>query len=236
MKGELCYPDLIVHCRINGEIVRCVFEFKFWGNLSEWKEDWNRILSYKETLSFDYGYFLAIGPSTRPLEFPKEPVKLDSYEAEALIYGKTRREAFGLAPPIKIAEDMLKKTLSMPYHVVDCFDGWGWVTTLPGDYTIVFDVASEEDKLLVLLGLSGFKFGSEKAKEVEKKLKEIGFDKYARFDDTTLTFRHTDTLEWGYLIQELEVNTFPENVQRLRETLASLKSILMQLKPRLELR
>lgn len=235
VKGELCYPDLIVYCRVNGEIVSCVFEFKFWGTLKEWKEDWNKVLSYKETLSFDYGYFLAIGPSTRLSEFPKEPVKLGFYVAKALIYGKSWRETFGVVPPIKIAEDMLKKTLNMPYHVFCSFDERGWVSTLPVDYTIMFDVVSKEDKLLVLLGLSGFEHGSSRLKEMEEKLRELGFNRYVKFDPETLTFRETDVMEWGCLIQELEVNTFPENVERLRNSLIKLKTVLGQLKPTLEL-
>jgi len=130
---------------------------------------------------------------------------------------------------------MLKATLSMPHHVMDLFGGWGWVMTVPEDYTIVFDVASNEHKLLVLLGLPGFERGSEKLKEMENKLKEAGFNKYVMFNDDTLTFQSADTLEWGYLIQELEVNTFPENVGKAKESLNRLKTILTRLKPTLEL-
>lgn len=235
IEGKTCYPDLIVDFKVEDETARCVFELKFWGSLNEWREDWNRVLAYKETLSYDYGYFLAIGPSTRSMEFQKDLVRLGSYQAKVLIYGKTWKETFGVAPPIKIAEGMLKKILNMPYHVIDPFGGWGWVSTLPEDYTIIFDAASKEDKLLVLLGLSEFEHSSERTKEVQEKLRELGFDKYVKFDDETLAFQQTDTMEWGCLIQELEVNTFPENVEKLRTSLTKLKPILAQLKPPLEL-
>lgn len=226
---------MIVDFKIEDERERCVFEFKFWDSLAEWKEDWNRVLACKETMAYDFGYFLAIGPSTRSAEFPKDLMILGPYRAKALIYGKTWRESFSVAPLMEIAKVIFKKTLNMPCHVIDPFCGCGWIETLPGDYTIIFDVKSKVDRLLVLLGLSGFEQGSERIKEMGKKLRELGFDKYFKFDEETLAFQPTDTMEWGCLLQELEVNSFPENIERLRTSLTKLKPILTQLKPPLEL-
>lgn len=234
--GKLNYPDLIIHCNVDNMLLRCVFEFKFWGNMNKWKEDWNKILSYKHALSFNYGYFLAIGPSTRPKAFQKGGVKLDAYVAEALIHGKTWRESFGLSPAIKIAEDLLKNTLDMPYHLLDVFDGWGWVTTLPEDYAIIFDVASKEDKLLILLGFPIVESKLEKFKEIQKKLNQVGFNKYAYFDNETLAVKPSITFEGVLIIQELEVNTYPENLEKAKNVFNRLKPILAGLKPQLKIR
>jgi hypothetical protein len=73
-----------------------------------------------------------------------------SYEAQALIYGMTWKEAFDLADRIIVAKQLAGKTLSMPLKVHEAI---GWVTTIPDDddYAILFDVRSKEDKLLLIL-------------------------------------------------------------------------------------
>lgn len=229
--AEQYRPDLTIDCEVNDEIKSCVFEFKFWGNLAEWKEAWDRILRYKDALYFDYGYFLAIGPSTRVEEFPREVEKLDGYEAEALIYGMKWKEAFGLAPAIVIARDLARKTLNMPLQV---FEAVGWVSTIPDDYAILFDLRSKEDKLLLIL-ISRLETGSEEEKELEKRLRETGFREYVYLDETG-TFQPCDTFKGCILLGELEINTYKENVQRAKEILARLKPVLNGLKPILTLR
>lgn len=230
--GKRYQPDLIVYCEADGEKKRCVFEFKFWSSMPDWKKAWDRILAYKDG-AFDYGFFLAIGPSTRVKEFPKETIKLDDYEAEALIYGKTWREAFGRAPHIYVAEELLKKTLNMPYHVIG--DYFGWVTTIPQDYNIIFEVLSREEKCLLILNFPNFDIKLERWKPLENKLKEVGFEKYVYFDEKGGIFRSSDTFKGTLLLEELEVNDYPENVRRAKESLTHLRPILAELKPVLEL-
>lgn len=230
--GKRYQPDLIVYCEADGEKKRCVFEFKFWGSRGDWKEAWDRIEAYKDGV-YDYGLFLAIGPSTRVKEFHKEAVKLDDYEAEARIYGKTWREAFGIAPNIYVAEELLKKTLNMPYHVIGDF--FGWVTTIPQDYNIILDVLSKKEKCLLVLNFPNFDTKLEKWKVLENKLREAGFEKYVYFDKETGIFRQSDAFVGTLLLLELEVNAYPENVRRAKECLTRLRPVLAESKPMLEL-
>lgn len=181
-------------------------------------------------LYFDHGYFLAIGPSTRVREFPKEVKKLDGYEAEALIYGMTWSEAFGLARRIIIAKDLARATLNMPFRVGEAL---GWVMTIPEDYAILFEGRSKEDKLLLILA-SFLKSDSEK--ELEKRLVEAGFKEYVYPNEETGTFQPCDTFEGSVLLTELEVNTYAETIQKAKECLTRLKPVLNGLKPALTIR
>ena len=230
--GKRYQPDLIVYCEAEGEIKRCVFEFKFWGSRGDWKEAWDRIQAYKDGV-YDYGCFLAIGPSTRVEEFPKEAIKIDEYEAEAHIYGKTWREAFGRAPNIYVAEELLKKTLNMPYHVMG--DVFGWVTTIPEDYTIIFDVLSKEEKCSLMLNFPDFDPELEKWKTLENRLREAEFEKYVYFDKEAGIFRLRGTFAGTVLLQELEVSTYSENVERVKQCFTRLRPVLNELKPVLNL-
>jgi len=230
--GKRYQPDLIVYCEDNNETKRSIFELKFWGSRGDWKEAWDRIQAYKDG-PFDHGFFLAIGPSTRIEEFPKDLINLDGYEAEAHIYGKTQRETFGKAPNIYVAEQLLKKTLNISYHVIG--DMFGWVTTTPEDYNIIFDVLSKEQKCLLILNFPDFNPGLEKWKVLENKLREVGFGKYVYFNEEEAVFRSSDAFVGTLLLQELEVNSYPENVRMAKECFTRLKPILTELKPILEL-
>lgn len=232
ISGTRYQPDLIAYFEAHDETKRCVFEFKFYGSPNDWKNAWKDIQAYKDG-PYDCGFFIAIGPSTRVEDFQKEPLKLDGYEAEAHIYGKTRREAFGRAPNIYIAKEMLKKTLNMPYHVIGDF--FGWVTTIPQDYDIIFDVLSKEDRCLLLLNFPDFDAKSEKWKVLETKLKDAGLKTYTYFDFETAVFRPSDVFTGTLLLQELEVSSYPENIRKAKESLIRLKPVLTELKPMLEL-
>jgi len=107
-------------------------------------------------------------------------VKHERYEAEVLIYGKTSREAFGLAPPLWIGEQLLRKTVNMSYHVLEDL---AIVGTLPKDYAIIFEVGSEEDKCLLLLTIPNFEARQQRWKELEIKVREAGFNRYICFDE-----------------------------------------------------
>ena len=108
--------------------------------------------------------------------------------------------------------------------------------TIPGDYAITFDALSKWDKLQVVLGLPGFTHGSERVKKIEQTLAESGFDVHMELDEETFAIRPTDAVHCGFLIQELEVNTFSENVEKLRKSFDRLRPILTNLKPVLALR
>ncbi|MGQ9642164.1 MAG: hypothetical protein ACUVUF_08655 [Candidatus Bathycorpusculaceae bacterium] len=128
---------------------------------------------------------------------------------------------------------MLKKTLNMPYHVIGDF--FGWVTTIPQDYNIIFDVLSKEDACLLLLNFPDFDAKAEKWKVLETKLKEAELEKYTCFDFETGVFRPSDVFTGTLLLQELEVNSYLENIRRTKECLARLRPVLTELKPILEL-
>ena len=210
---------------------KSVFEFKFWRSLRLWKEAWKKILEY-ENGAFDYGFFIAFGPTTRVHEFPKEIMKLKDYEARALIYGKTRREVFGYAPRAYVAKELIRKTLKTPFHVVA---PTGTALTIPGDYAIFFDNNwSKEGKCLLLLGFY-FEPKTEKWEEMRSRLEKAGYNKYLEFDEETLTFQPTKTFTAAVLLEELESNTYPENVIKAKKCLSRLIPLLAGLKPTLEL-
>lgn len=225
-------PDLEVMFEVDGETEVCVFEFKFWGSLASWREAWDRLIKYKDAIYFDRGYFLAIGPSNRVEEFPKEVKKMDGYEVKALIHGMTWREAYGLAPRIVIARKLASATLNMPLQVSEAF---GLVTTMPKDYVILFDVGSREDKLLLVLGFH-LELDTEKWEELEKRLRDADFKEYVYFDWETLAFQPCDTFEGHVLLKELEMTTYPENIRKVKECLTRLQPILNKLKPTLTIR
>lgn len=229
--GKRYRPDLIVSFEVGGKTKRCVFEFKFRRSLTLWKQAWEDIHAY-ENGAFDYGFFIAIGPTTRVWEFPREIVKLKDYEAKALIYGKTWREAFGYGPPKHIAKELIRKTLKTPFHVVE---PTGLALTIPKDYAIFFDNCwSKEGKCLLLLGFY-FEPESKKWEEMKSKLKKAGFEKYVEFDEETFTFQPSETFTSAVLLEELESTTHPENVRKAKECLNRLIPLLTDLKPTLEL-
>lgn len=228
--GKRYQPDLMFSLEVDGKIKRCVFEFKFRQSLAKWKQDWENILAYEHG-AFDYGFFIAIGPSTRVWDFPKEIVKLKDYEAKALIYGKTWGEAFGYAPPTYVAKELIRKTLKTPFHVIE---NSGIALTIPKEYVIFFDNRSMEGKCLLVLGFY-FEPESEKWEEMKGKLKKAGFEKYVEFDEETFTFQPTETFTSAVLLEELESNTDPQNVIKAKECLNRLIPLITDLKPTLEL-
>lgn len=63
---------------------------------------------------------------------------------------------FRVAPPIWIAEELLRKTLDMPYLIGEIeieveprYPRNGFATTIRQDYDIIFDVWSKQDKCLL---------------------------------------------------------------------------------------
>jgi len=223
IEGKPYKPDLIIAFRINDEIKICVFEFKFWGPLREWKETWNKLLAYRKTLWFDRAYFIAIGPTGRM----KELVETEEVKEwlKSMIYEKTWKEAFFVQDPYFLARDMLKRTLNMPFHELR---GLGFIVVSGRGYSICFDAVRPDDKVLIVLVFPGLISGSKRWKELKEKLTVAGFDRYVALNEN-LIFEPVDEFKNAVLIDEFD-DTFPETVKRIKERFRQLKPILADLR------
>ena len=232
--GKRYKPDLIVNFKTKDEVKRCVFEFKFWGSMNEWKETWKKLIAYKEAVWFDYGYFIAIGPTGRTKKFLKIE-ELNDYKIKAFIHEKKWKEAFGVAESIYVVRELFKRTLNMPYHELV---GFQCIATLLEDYVIIFNV-QPVDKCLLMLFFPGLEVGSERWREIKRKLIDCGFKKFLEtlnIDAKTSAPRFADEFKGSVLLEELEVNTHPKNVEKARKCLKRLKPVLVGLRPVLKLR
>jgi len=226
VEGNEYRPDLIVAFRVNNGIERCVFEFKFWGHLKEWRETWSKLLKCRKTLWFDRAYFMAIGPTGRSKEFTiTEEAK---GWLRVMIHEKTWKETFLLNWAF-LARDMLKRVLDMSFHEL----GLEFIVVQGEKYRIIFDSRSTS-KVLIILVFPGLVPGSKQWEELKQRLTSAGFDKYIVFNKNFIA-KFTGEFRNAVLIDEFD-NTFPETVERIKRRLRQLKHVLADFKPPLKVK
>jgi len=222
--GKKHIPDLVVHFETNDELVMVAFEFKFFSG--GWKEDWEKIRSYLEA-GFKYGYFLAIGTKSLASELPSKHEIIDSGQAEAFIYEKSLKEAFGYAPLFRIAEDLLKQTVDMPYTVNIMLQ---LAATIPEDYAITYTF--QEDKCFLLATFPK----KEKWDHIKKELVDAGFRKFLSLKEDEWTFESTNEFEGIVLIAELPPDSYGSTVLKAQKALQRLTPVLKGLDPPFKLK
>lgn len=226
--GEELQPDLLIYAKIEDKIVTFVFEFKFYQDISKIKADWEKILKYKDA-GFDYGYVLAITFRGIEKEIPTETQRIDGYEAKALIHvGPPVR----YAPGFYLAQELMRKALKMPFHVSVLGD---WAATFPQkDYIIFFDFRSKFGKCLVGAYFL-FESKSKEFDEIERKLKENGFDNWIILDEDG-EIKSSESFKGFVLLDEFEVDVLSiKTYNRIRNRLLELKPVMEGLKPGLSL-
>ena len=222
--GKKHIPDLVVHYETNDELVMVAFEFKFFSG--GWKEDWEKIRSYLKA-GFKYGNFLAIGTKSLASELPSKHEIIDSGRAEAFIYEKLLKEAFGYAPLFRIAENLLKQTLDMPYTVNIILQ---LVTTIPEEYAVAYTF--QEDKCLLLATFQK----EEMWERIKKELVDAGFKKFLSFKVDEWAFEPTTEFEGIVLVEELPLNSYRSTASKAQKTLRRLMPVLAGLKPAFKLK
>jgi hypothetical protein len=217
--GKKHIPDLVVHFETNDELIMVAFEFKFY--LRGWKEDWNKIKNYLEE-GFSYGYFLAIGTKAVD-DLPCVEEKIGNYYAKAFVHYKDSQEAFGLVPAFSVVENLLKKTLDMPYTVSIMLQ---FSATIPEDYNILY--LAQEDRILLL---ANFYTHENDWSMIERELAKLGFTKFMNLKEDDWTFEPTQAFNGTVLLAELPTNSYNSTVVRAKEALTKLRSLLATMKP-----
>jgi len=222
--GKKHIPDLVVHFETNDELVMAAFEFKFFSG--GWGEDWEKIRSYLKE-GFRYGYFLAIGTKSLASELPSRHEVIDSNRGEALIHQKPQREAFGYAPLFRIAENLIKQTLDMPYTVNIILQ---LAATVPEDYAVIYTF--QEDKCLLLATFPK----EEEWDPIEKELVDAGFGKFLSLKENEWTFENIDRFDGTVLLAELPPNSYSSTILEAQKALQKSSPVLKNLKPTFKLK
>ena len=208
-------PDLVLSVESEDGIVDLAFEFKYFRK--DWEKAWEDLKKYA-VIGWEYGYLLVIG---RPQECDKIPTKTEkmvlptttgkmTYEVRAMTHKTSGLE---FAPDFKIAEALAKETLKGAAYLVNEYFGAVALLRQKG-YAVCFDMAQKEDKCVVYVGLY------EDAKELwnERKLKEMGYDRWVSFDRDGL-FKPSKSFTGYILIGEFEPTSYTENVDRVKDSL-----------------
>lgn len=221
--GKKHIPDLVVHFEINEELISVAFEFKFYQR--GWKEDWFKIRNYLEE-GFDIGYFLAIGTESMN-DLPSLEEKVVASYIRAFIRFKAPSEAFGLWPVFSIAEDLIKKTVDMPYtvHILLMF-----AATVPEDYNIIYQAQEEEILLLVSFCCE------DKFSVIEKELANLGFTDFVGLKEDDWEIEPSEKFNGTVLLARLPTNSYPSTVTKAKEALSSLGPLLNSMKPTFKLK
>jgi len=222
--GKRYRPDLVVHVESKDELDMIAFEFKFYSR--GWKKDWEKVRNYLKE-GFTYGYFLAIGTKSLADELSSRPEVIDSYQAEALIYQKTTKEAFSYAPSFRIAEDLLRKTLDMPYTISIILQ---LAATILKDYAIIYQF--QKDKCLLLTTFPE----EEKWNRIEKELANAGLNNFLNLKENEWTFETTHEFNGIALIAELHPDSRRSTVLEAKKALRKLIPVLSGLKPTFKLK
>lgn len=205
--GRKYRPDLVLHIESGDELVMAAFEFKFYSR--GWQKDWEKIKTYLSAREgFTYGYFLAIGTKSLANELPNKRKLINSNYAQALVYIKPLTEAFGYAPSFRIAENLLKKTLDMPYTISMPLQ---FAATVPDDYTIIFQFQKVKSLLLAIFP------DEDKWNRIEKELVEIGLDRFLELKEDEWAFEATGKFKGIVLITELPPNSYSSTVLKAKK-------------------
>lgn len=204
-------PDLVVYIKEKDEVYTVVFEMKYFGR--NWKDDWEKLQAYGYLgHRWNYGYFLAIGRSWQCDEIPKfkkHKILKHSYEVRSLTHSTP---ALRYAPDFKIAEGLLRSSLKdVSYTVTEELGA----VALYKDVLLYFDLFAKEGKCVVWAAVP---------EEVadQKKLVELGYDKWITFDDEGLV--HLSKKYTGrIMIGEFEATTYPKNRKAVKNSLAMFR-------------
>jgi hypothetical protein len=218
--GRKHIPDLVVHFETDDGLIMVAFEFKFYQQ--GWKEDWDKIRHYLEE-GFKHGYFLGIGTETND-DLPNREEKVNENYAKAYVYHKASKEAFSLWPAFSVVEDLLKKTLDMPYTVSIMLQ---FAATIPEDYNIVYQ--AQEEKTLLLVNFSN----EDNWSIIEKELAKLGLTKFVALDtrEDEWNFEPSKTFKGTVLLAELPITSYPSTVIKAKEALFKLGALLGPMKP-----
>jgi hypothetical protein len=142
-------PDIISDIKVNDGTKTVAFEMKLFGQTDNWKKDLEKLDRYS-IIGWDYGYFLAIGYPQQCDEIQKVPIEkspLSQYEIRILTEPIPKPTE---VPDFKFAELVLKETLGkdIPY-VVSEIEG---AIAFFEEFALIFDMRSEENKLVVRAG------------------------------------------------------------------------------------
>lgn len=221
--GKKVEPDLLAIIEVNGNVKWCVFEFKFYVDETTIREEWEKIQKYRGA-GFDCGYLVAV-TYAEVKDIPREAQMIDGYEVAAFIH---KGPELRVAPPFDIAARILRRIVKkVPYHMsID-----GWVATLLGDYSIV--IGSEEPLKYFLKLYFRFKPGTKEANQIERKLRENGFDKWIDENGeivntyTQMAFLGEFELEPGSIYSTTVYREIRDRLNRVKPILAGLEPSLM---------
>ena len=215
--GKAVEPDLLAVIELDNAVKWCVFEFKFYENETIIKGEWERIQKYGAA-GFDCGYLMAI-TYAEVKEIPREVQIIDGYEVAAFIH---KGPELRVAPEFDVSARILRRILKkVPVHM----SIKGWARTEMKDYSIII---GSEDPPKYYLSL-GFRFesGTREAAEIERKLRQSGFDKWLN-EKGEIVNTYTQMAFLGEF--ELE----PERSIYLTSGYRKIKNCLNHLKPILE--
>lgn len=222
--GRKYRPDLVVHIESGNELVMSAFEFKFYSG--GWQRDWEKIRTYLKE-GFTYGYFVAIGTKSLANELTSKRETINSNYAQALIYTKPLKEAFGYAPSFRIAENLLKKTLDMPYTISIPLM---LAATIPEDYALIYQYQPDKCLLLATFPDEG------KWNRIEEELKKVGLVRFLQLKEDKWDFETTDKFRGIALLAELPPNSYNSTALKAKKALNTFASIIAFLKPTLNMK
>jgi len=215
-------PDMILDISDNEDIERIVFELKFFGSMSEWLRDLEKLRKYS-LIGWNKGYFCAIGSNWQCEEIRKAP----PYEKHKI---NPDYEVHVLASPAEFSHicdiafyrDLMKMLFEKKERSIVINESSLWALAYFEKYSIIISGSIKQGKLVVYA-----QFFDEIS---EDKLKELDYQWFTLDENDemqpTLTFKNL------LLINEIDIS---KQITYAKEVAQLLKQPIIKFREKMKL-